>query len=272
MTVIYVDVLFIVNFFITFLLLLITEKLAKREDKLIRKILSSLAGGAYSLVILADELDFLVSLLGKLAAACIIILIAFKPISVKIFVKETLLFFFVNFVFVGIISGLWMIFKPQGVAVNNATVYFDVSAKALLASALIAYIITAAALKIYNNKLSKRELYRIKIYVNGACVKLFAFADNGNNLKEPFSDYPVVVVDEELFKEEECNRVIPVSTVSGEGVLRAFRPEKIVVSTSRGECVIERVYVALSSTVKKGEYQGIINPKIINEVDYASKN
>ena len=88
MTVIYVDVLFIVNFFITFLLLLITEKLAKRGDKLYRKVLASFVGGAYSLVILVDELSFLVSTLGKLIAASIIVLIAFKPVSLKNLIKH----------------------------------------------------------------------------------------------------------------------------------------------------------------------------------------
>lgn len=272
MTVIYVDVLFIVNFFITFLLLLITEKLAKRGDKLYRKVLASFVGGAYSLVILADELSFLVSTLGKLIAACIIVLIAFKPVNLKNFIKETALFFFSNFIFVGLIAGLWMIFKPQGVVINNSTVYFDVSAKVLLASAFIAYIITALALKIYNNKISKNEIYRITVYKNNNCIKFFAFADTGNNLKEPFSDYPVIVADEGLFKEVECNRVISVSTVSSEGMLKAFKPDKVVISSSRGSASLERVYIALSGNIKKGEYQGIINPKIINGVQYASKN
>ena len=47
MTVIYVDVLFIVNFFITFFLLLVTAKLSKRDDKLGRCVLASFIGGLY---------------------------------------------------------------------------------------------------------------------------------------------------------------------------------------------------------------------------------
>ena len=132
-----------VNFFITFLLLLITQKLAKENSKLVRLVLASFAGAAYSLVILFDELDFAVSLLGKLAAACLIVLIAFRRSGLKCFAKNTAIFFFVNFVFVGIMVGLWMIFKPAGIVINNSTVYFDVSATALLISAFIAYVISA---------------------------------------------------------------------------------------------------------------------------------
>ena len=156
MTVIYVDVLLVVNFFITFLLLLVTQKLAKENSKLTRLVLASFAGSAYSLVILFDELDFAVSLLGKLCAAFVIVLIAFRLTSFKCFIKNTAIFFFVNFVFVGIMVGLWMIFKPSGIVINNSTVYFDVSATALLVSAFLAYIISAVIIRIYNNKTAKK--------------------------------------------------------------------------------------------------------------------
>lgn len=271
MTVIYVDVLLVVNFFITFLLLLITQKLAKENSKISRIVLASFAGAAYSLVILFDELDFAVSLLGKLAAACLIVLIAFRRSGFKNFVKTTAIFFFVNFVFVGIMVGLWMIFKPSGIVINNSTVYFDVSASALLVSAFIAYVISAVIIRIYNNKTAKNELYNITVYYDGRKYSFFAFADSGNNLREPFSDFPVIVADENLFKDVKCSRIIPVSTVNGEGILKAFKPEKVVISTSRGSGELSRVYIALSSNVKKGEYQGIINPKSVSEVQYAKK-
>ena len=76
MNVIYIDVLFVVNFFITFFLLLVTAKFSKRSDKLWRTVLASFIGGIYSLVILWDNLNFALSIFGKLAAACIMILIA----------------------------------------------------------------------------------------------------------------------------------------------------------------------------------------------------
>ena len=48
MNVIYIDVLFVVNFFITFFLLLVTAKFSKRSDKLWRTVLASFIGGIYS--------------------------------------------------------------------------------------------------------------------------------------------------------------------------------------------------------------------------------
>lgn len=263
--VIYADVLFIINFFITFFLLQLTAKLSKNNDKLWRIVLGSLIGGVYSLVILADDLHFLVSIAGKLAVGALIILVSFRLRGFKNYVKELFVFFLANFMFLGIIIGTWMIFKPKGVLINNSTVYFDISARLLLFSAMLAYLLSVLIIRIYNNKISAKELYRAVVYKNNREYKFFAFADSGNNLKEPFSDYPVIVADKSLFDSVETERLIPYSTIGNEGVLCAFKPDKVVIKTSRGQTEISDVYVALNNNVRKGEYRGILNPKILNE-------
>lgn len=264
MNVIYVDILFVVNFFITFFLLQVTAKFSKRSEKLWRLVLASFIGGIYSLVILWDSLDFAVSCLGKLAAAMLIVFAAFKFKGFKAYIKEVAIFFFVNLLFVGIIIGLWFIFKPNGVVINNSTVYFNVSARILLITALAAYLISVVIIRIYNNKTAVKELYSVTVYTNENKIKFFAFADSGNNLKEPFSDFPVIVADNSLFENAPCQRLIPFSSVGGEGVLSAFKPDKVEISSSLGSVEINDVYIALSGSVKKGEYQGILNPKLLN--------
>lgn len=272
LTVVYADVLVTVNFFITFLLLLACAKLCKEQPKTARFVLASFIGGAYSLVLLFDKLAFAVSFFGKLAAAGVIVFAAFGKRPFKLFLKNVAIFMFVNFVFLGLISGGWMLFKPPGVVINNSTVYFDVSAEVLLASAAFAYAATAIIIRIYNNRISKKEIYDISVEKDGREYRFFAFADSGNNLKEPFTDSPVIVVSADVFPDVECNRVIPVTTVGGEGVLYAFKPDKVTVQTSNGKSLLGNVYIALSHNMKKGEYKGIINPNSVCEVKYASKN
>jgi len=263
--VIYADVLFIINFFITFFLLQLTAKLSKNNDKLWRIVLGAFIGGAYSLVLLADDLHFFVSVAGKLAVGAIIILASFGFRGVKNYLKELFIFFLANFMFLGIIIGTWMLFKPKGVLINNSTVYFDISARLLLFSALLAYFLSVMIIRIYNNKISAKELYRAVVYKNDKEYSFFAFADSGNNLKEPFSDYPVIVADKSLFENIETERLIPYSTIGGEGVLCAFKPDRVIVKTSRGQTELQDVYVALNNNIRKGEYRGILNPKILNE-------
>ena len=88
--VIYVDVLFVVNFFITYLLLFATSFLAKSEMKQYRAIIASIAGGLYSLVIICDKLNFLISTLGKIAVSILIVFIAFGFKRFLVFLKTFL--------------------------------------------------------------------------------------------------------------------------------------------------------------------------------------
>lgn len=98
--VIYVDVLFVVNFFITYLLLFATSFLAKSEMKQYRAIIASLAGGLYSLVIICDKLNFLISTLGKIAVSILIVFIAFGFKRFTVFLKKLFCFlFFESYIF-----------------------------------------------------------------------------------------------------------------------------------------------------------------------------
>ncbi|MGN0521087.1 MAG: sigma-E processing peptidase SpoIIGA [Eubacterium sp.] len=260
--IIYVDVLFVINFFITFLLLLFTGKMIKREVKIYRLLIGAALGGLYSLVILFDELNFLVSFFGKIAAALVIVFAAFGFKRLYLYIKAAAIFFFSNMLFLGIMLALWFAFKPQGITVKNNVVYFDISAKLLLISAALAYIISVAVVKIYNHTVAKKEIYSLTVFKNNRQIHMFAFLDSGNKLREPFSDYPVIIADKSKLDFDE-ERIIPYNTVGGEGVLKAFKPDKIILSSGKKKYETERVYIALS-TVDSKDFSAILNPEILN--------
>ncbi len=260
--IIYVDVLFVVNFFITYLLLLLTKLFIKENTKTSRLLLSSLAGGLYSLVILLDELHFLITVLGKIIISAIIILIAFGFKRADVFFRTLGIFYFSNMLLLGVILALWLIFKPQGITIHNDVLYFDIPARTLLISALAAYLTALLVVKIYNRTVGKNEIYSLTIFKDGAQVHMYAFADTGNKLKEPFSDYPVIVVDSSKVSFD-TQRVIPFNSVGGEGVLKAFKPDKIKISSGKKSFETDRVYVAVS-TVDSKDFSAILNPEIIN--------
>ena len=260
--VVYVDVLFVVNFFITYLLLLFTSLLLKRSGKTVRLLIASAAGGLYSLVILADDLGFLLSAVGKLLVSFLIVLVAFGFKRLTVYLKSVLLFYFSNLLFLGVVMAVQLLFGTSVTAINNSTVYFDISAKVLLVSAFLAYIISVAAIKIYNHTIERKQIYSLTIDKNGTTTHLYAFSDSGNKLKEPFSDYPVIVADKNKLSFD-AERVVPYNTVGGEGVLQAFKPDKVVISNGRNSFETDRVYIAMS-TVDSKEFSAVINPEILN--------
>ena len=163
--VIYVDVLFVVNFFITYLLLFATSFLAKSEMKQYRAIIASLAGGLYSLVIICDKLNFLISTLGKIAVSILIVFIAFGFKRFTVFLKNFFVFYFSNLIFLGVIYAVYMYFSPNGVTVKNSSVYFNITATQLVLSAFGAYIVTFIIIKITNRTLAKGEIYSLSILI-----------------------------------------------------------------------------------------------------------
>lgn len=265
--VIYVDVLFIINFFITFLILQVTSRFAKKEINVLRFVLASAFGGVYSFIIFIDSISPFFVELSKILAGMIIVAIAFKFYRVKNYFKVLLIFLFCNFVFLGIIIGIYFISKSQIIAINNSVIYFNISARGLLIAAFAAYIISCAIVKMYNRKLAKYEIYTLVISNNDKEVSLFAFADTGNKLREPFSDSPVIIADSKKVKpliENSKTRLIPASTINRNSLLLAFKPEKIILKTAKGKEVIEDVYIALSDEIKSDSFSAILNPEILS--------
>lgn len=260
--VIYVDVLFVVNFFITYLLLLFTRLVTKSDAKSYRLLLSAFVGGCYSLVILADELHFMLNVLFKILISAVLVIVAFGFKRVLFFAKTMAIFYFSNMLFLGVIFAVWLAFKPGGVVINNDTVYFDISAKILLLSAGAAYAISVLIIKIHNRTSGKGEIYTLTVFKGEEKITLFAFADSGNKLKEPFSDYPVIIADSSKISFE-TERIIPYNTVGGEGLLKAFKPDKVVISSGGKSYETRNVYIAMSEIDSK-EFSAILNTELLN--------
>ena len=265
--VIYADVLFIVNFFITLLLLEITAKAGKRNPKTIRLVISSALGGMYSLIILVDDIPFALMLISKIAFAVLVILISFSFGRLKSFISMLFIFLFLNFVFLGIIAGVQMLFSSDKISINNGEIYFDINARQLLVAALLAYVFSCFFIRIYNKKLAAGEIYSLIIENNSKEVNVFALGDTGNKLREPFSDYPVIIVKAEIVSDlfdESKVRLIPATTINSKSYLKAFKPDCVKLKTAKGYEIIENVYVALSNDMNSNSFSAVINPEIIS--------
>ena len=80
---VYVDVLLVVNFFMTLLLLLLTAALTKQPRRPGRLCMAAMLGAAYSLILLAPKLPTWVVVLSKIAVALVLVLAAFGFGSVR---------------------------------------------------------------------------------------------------------------------------------------------------------------------------------------------
>lgn len=259
---VYVDVLFVLNFFITYLLLMLTKSLVKAVVKAYRILAGAFVGALYSLIIFIPNFNVIATVAGRFLISLLIVFVTFGFKRMMPFLKAVICFYFSNLIFLGVILALWLTLKPNGIIINNDIVYFDIPTGVLLFLALISYVLSILIIKLYNYTISKKEIYSLTVIKNGCEYHFYAFLDSGNRLTEPFSNYPVIIVDESKLSFE-TERIIPYNTVGGEGMLKAFRADKVIISNGKKSCECDKVYIALSNVDSK-DFSAILNPQLLN--------
>ena len=278
---IYIDVLVSVNIFINYFLLLSVAKFSNLKSIRKKMILAAFVGSLYSLIILLPPINSFFSLLIKLVMSVSVVIFAFEFVSLKTFLKALATFYGINFIFGGIIFCVWYFAAPKGIFINNHVIYFHISPIFLIFTTLGAYL----AIRIMNRFISTKEIsskgFAVQIMANGQVLNLCAKLDTGNSLKEPFSNLPVVVINYNFSKkilplsikkylstpqpytllssvpqisELKNFRIIPFKTVSGNGLLPAFKADYISIKGIKKEA-----YIAVcKEKIFNDEFQALI--------------
>ncbi len=283
---IYADVLVGLNILITYIFLVCTRVVCKTATNKKSIALASFFGGFSSLVIFFDVPYQWLSFFVKLLTGAIIVLIAFLPRNIRKFFKTFSAFFIISVVFGGVMYFVEITINPENVMYYNGTVYFNMSLTYLVGSVLVIYGVFLLVECFFNKSASANVNCELKINFRGVCVTLPAIIDTGNNLTDGLTSRPVIVAEfsalaplfdfneTEVFKSNNYEkipdslkkhvRLIPCGSVTGEGLLLSFLPEKIEVKTKNNlydnnYCVISVVNKSLSD----GSYKALINEKIL---------
>jgi stage II sporulation protein GA (sporulation sigma-E factor processing peptidase) len=258
---IYIDLLVIINLYITYFLLKGTGAFLHRKIKPRRLLAGSLAGGGTSLIILLPPLAFLLNGAVKLACGLLIVLITFGYGSRGEYFKNALIFTVINVVFAGLTMMLWLFFAPLGMELNNGVVYFDISFVTLVLTTAIAYVLIRLLRYVLDVKQVGELEYKITVTQSGKSVTLDAIADSGNLLTDYFTGLSVVICPESQMSgiPQNSPRLLPFNTIDSHGLITVFRVDEIVISTDNksDKSVEALVGVANNNT------HAIFNPKLL---------
>ena len=275
MQVIYADILFIINLYITYALLLFTCLLTRSTVKRSRLLLSSVISAVYSLIILVPSASDALIALSRIPALFFIIIVAFRKQKPKQLLKLYVSFITVNLLFAGLMLLLWYFISPSDMYYNSGIVYFNIGVSELLITTAVCYFILKGVHKLISFKTPSDTVFDLEIFVDGKSYYCKSLLDTGNMLKDTFSGLPVIVVNRKVLK---CLsvpditdidsayastlrfRLVVCSTVSGEGVLPAFRPEKVRISTFKSRFETDRVVIAVTDRNLKNGIFGAILP------------
>lgn len=258
LSVIYVDILIAVNVFIDFILISCTRKFLHIKIKYIRIILGSILGGVLSLVALLPNIIFPINLAVDFVSACLIVLVAFGICNAKTFIKRVAVYFSLAFSFCGIMLGIYTALKPNGMAIYNDVIYFNISPILLIILTLVCYYILYIIQRLTKG-VGGCDVCNIEVIINEKSYSFLAKVDTGCNLKEPFSGNYVIVVENLLINNyipsEDKARIIPFESLGGNGIIKGFKPNAIKIDGIQKE---NSIYIGICNNVLNGDIKALI--------------
>lgn len=259
---IYVDTLICVNLFIDYIILYTVRKLLKINSGLLRLLLGSVTGALCTMGVFLPFYTRLFSVFYRVATATVIVLIAFGKCGfIKLFVRAAA-FMGISIGFSGAVTLIWHLLKPQGIVVWGDAVYLDISPVMLILCTVISFISLTFYERIKEKLHPKLRIHKITVIEGKNTYTFDSMVDTGCNLKEPFSGLPVIVAERELIDKavpEKKTRIVPFNTLSGEGMLKAFRPEKIIID---GKEYKGGVYIGVSDGRLTSEIKSLMGKEI----------
>lgn len=288
---VYLDIVFIENVLMNYIILFTCVILLKIQLKKIRIFLASSIGAVYTIIMYLNIISIYSNIVMKIILSIAMVYIAFNPKNIKQILKEMIIFYLISFIFGGCVFALMYFIQPKLVQMKNGTFVGTYPIKVAIIGGTVAFVITQISFKLVKTKISKKDvIYRIAISIFERQIEIKALLDTGNLLKEPITGYPVMIVEKNCLKnflpDEIINnlnkiiggdtneiisniqlskyisrfRMIPFSSVGKQnGLLLGIRSDKVIIKTDETNEVVNNVIIGVyeKSFTKNGAYSAI---------------
>lgn len=265
---VYIDIYLLENIIINLFLLLLTFKLLRINYKKRNVYLAALLGGIYGLVIFCNVKIF--SSIGiKMLVPSIMIYISMEKRNLKFVFKSLVVFFMLAFMLSGICFG--MIQMQNTYLIGQEFVIKNNSASFIVLSVAIIFIFTTRIVDLLKDRaMVKNFLYDIYITEGTRTVLVKGFLDTGNELREPITNLPCILIENEYFLQLEFNKkdeyVIRYKTIDSSDVLHGFRSDFIKIKGKDDSAwrEIDAIICGCKTTLsKENDYQVLLSRGII---------
>ena len=254
----YVDVLFLVNFMMDYILLLIVRKMLKCSATHGRICLGAIIGSLLTciIVILPIPYAFIKFVLFHVFVNTCMIRVGLKIKIIRSFVKAIIMLYIGGF-----LLGVILEFFHQYVRAGSL----------FLAVAIAGYYLVLGIWK-FISYVQRWNRYHcnVELYLGDSKYPVRAMIDTGNGLLDPISGQPVSILNQktarQLFGEVSARNVryIPYQTIGKkEGVLPAFQIDKMCIYGEE-QLWVEAPLIGVSEEKVSagGEYEMILNPNL----------
>lgn len=209
----YIDLFFIFNVIMDYIIIMSTNILLKRRTSYIRMILSSLIGGISSLVLFTSLNKMVI----EIVSIVIMVLISFGYKGIRYLINNILYMYILS----TLLGGIIYLFN---IKVSNSMFLTYLIIIVISIEIMLLYIKENKKMRsIYNN------YYKVDIYFKDReKLSLIGFVDTGNNLYDPYKKRPVIIVHNKYIKEDKYI-LVPYHTINGNGLLKCIKPDIIFI-------------------------------------------
>ena len=291
---VYIDIILLENLCMNYIILFATAYIMKIKISHIRIIASSSIGAVYSIMLYMQILPIYSSIFMKIILSVVMVYISYAPKSVKIAIKQLIIFYLISFAFGGCAFALLYFVKPQDIFIKNGVYIGTYPLKIALLGGIVGFVITYIAFKIIKNKATKEEMiYKLKIKINDKTVEVNALLDTGNKLKDPITLVPVIVIKkkklynflpeeilenidkiiggdsnkliEENIKYMSKFRVIPYNSIGKQnGLMLGFKADEVKIIIDEEERTIKNTIIGIfNQSFNSQTYSALISLEII---------
>ncbi len=259
---VYVDLVFLLNIYLDFLLLITTSVTLKRNASLKRIGLGTLLGST-SIFFLFWSINNILLFFIKIAIAIGMVLISFGYKDIKYLLNNLGYFYMISIILGGFLyylnlefsyAHIGMIFINNGISINWLVL--------CLFSPFILYIYYRQSQKM---KSTYNLNFRITIMLrNKQKIEVNAFLDTGNKLVDPITNKPVILLQKNCINiEQEPILYVPYNSLNNHNLLKCIKPLYIEINNKK----FKNYLIGISD--KKFHLDGvecILNNKLMEEI------
>ncbi|MEN1966965.1 sigma-E processing peptidase SpoIIGA [Lentibacillus sp. N15] len=296
---IYLDAVWLLNFLLDMMLLMLTQILAKDSSRKIRLMFGAFVASILVPISLYYPDSIFTTVIGKLLYSVVIILCSFRFHSIHRLLKMLLLFYFSTFsIGGGLIAIHFLLQNPVGLSVNGILTfnkgYGDpVSWLFIVVGFPIVWVFTKNRMdKHAADKIRYDQLYPVTIQLDNRSNSTTGYIDSGNQLADPLTKKPVIICDKQFlmhwFTEDEWNKLksaqeeldfdsiperwqnriqlVPFQGVDGKRLfMLTIKPDNIIIYYDNEKIITSKALIGIqfATLTDDGSYHCLLHPQII---------
>ena len=265
---VYLDVIILENFIVDMVLLKITSKVMKISIRTSRLIISSLIGGVYTIVVFVPKLEFFARIPFQIAMSIIIMFVLLKKVDLKTILKAAGVFILLSFLLCGLCYLL--ILCSSEFLITETTNLNDNTLKNIVISLLVLYLCIERLITYLKERLLIDNFtFDVEFELNNLKCCIRGFLDTGNELREPLTNLPCILVEEKYVNNYEFKDnntyLIPYSAIGVKGNLKGIRCNNIRIRNNKGKWETVQAIICPCSEIfsKENDFNALLSRGII---------